>query len=148
MNYCGQVYRSLLLGRSRVTPLKKLTIPRLELTAATLAVRMSQRINHELDMHVSHIFWTDIRSVLGYIVNETTRCQTFVANRIAIIRDCTDLKQWKYIESKSNAADLASRGSMVDTHSVWSVDQWPKVPVQTRVPVASSTCWSFCLVRK
>ncbi|XP_046556807.1 uncharacterized protein LOC124266041 [Haliotis rubra] len=49
-------------------------------------------------------------SVIRYICNETTRFHTFVANRVALIREATDVEQWNYIDSKSNPADMASRG--------------------------------------
>ena len=56
------------------------------------------------------MFWTDSQSVLMYIANEHSRYKTFVANRVATIRDATELSQWNYINSKSNPADDATRG--------------------------------------
>ena len=56
------------------------------------------------------MFWTDSQSVLMYIANEHSRYKTFVANRVATIRDATKLSQWNYINSKSNPADDATRG--------------------------------------
>jgi hypothetical protein len=121
----GDTHCILLLSRSRVTPLKKVTIPRLELTAATLAVRISQMITRELDINVQHIFWTDSMSTLRYIANETSRFRTFVANRVSLIRECTLISQWKYVPSKCNPADLTSRGSTVYN---LQQDQWMKGP--------------------
>ena len=44
------------------------SIPRLELTAATLSVKISKMLKNELDIHVDdEIFWTDSKVVLGYI---------------------------------------------------------------------------------
>ena len=64
----GQVHCTLLIGKSRVAPLKFVSIPRLELTAATLSVKISKMLKNELDIHVDdEIFWTDSRVVLGYI---------------------------------------------------------------------------------
>ena len=51
-------------------------------------------------------------TVLRYIQNTTSRYKTFVANRIAIIHDLTDVEQWHFIEGKINPADLALRGFM------------------------------------
>lgn len=45
-----------------------------------------------------------------YMANEHSRNKTFVANRVATIRDATELSQWNYIHSKSNPADDATRG--------------------------------------
>ena len=42
--------------------------------------------------------------------NENRRFQTFVANRIAIIRDRSDPVQWRFVDGTLNPADFASRG--------------------------------------
>lgn len=55
-------------------------------------------------------FWTDSTSVLKYIKNEDQRFQTFVANRIATIRDNSEVAQWRYIPTSLNPADDASCG--------------------------------------
>ena len=99
------------MGKSRVAPLKPVTIPRLELTAAVCSVRISQQLRQELEYHVDQeYFWTDSRVVLGYISNESRRFHEFVANRVQEIQKNTSVDQWKYVESKQNPADEASRG--------------------------------------
>lgn len=54
------------------------------------------------------------KTVLKYISNETKCFHTCVANRTAVIREATDVEQWRYIGSKKNPADEASRGMKVD----------------------------------
>ena len=99
------------MGKARVAPFKFITVPRLELQAAVVSIKISQWLLKELDYQdVSEFFWTDSRVVIGYINNETKRFHTFVANRIQQIHDHTGPQQWQYIESKSNPADSASRG--------------------------------------
>ena len=74
---------SFLLGKARVAPLKQTTIPRLELTAAVLAVRFDKMLQKELQLKLEKsVFWTDSTTVLKYICNETRRFQTFVANSL------------------------------------------------------------------
>ncbi len=51
-----------------------------------------------------------VRVVLGYIFNNARRFHTFVSNRVQQIRDLTSVDQWRYIATKSNPADIASRG--------------------------------------
>ena len=47
-NKAGEIHVALVLGKSRVTPLKQITIPRLELASATLAARMDRLLRSEL----------------------------------------------------------------------------------------------------
>ncbi len=102
---------SVLLLSYWVAPLKQTTIHHLELTAAVLAVRMDKMLRRELqlDLHPS-VFWTDSTTVLKYIGNETRRFHMFVANRVAVIRNETDVAQWRHIGTRLNPADEASRG--------------------------------------
>ena len=48
--------------------------------------------------------------VLGYIANSVRRFHVFVANSVQEIQDKTSIKQWKYVDTKTNLADEASRG--------------------------------------
>ena len=111
MNKEGNIHCSFILGKSRLTPIKPVTIPRLELTAATVAVKLDKMVRRELDISIDKsYFWTDSTSVLKYIKNENKRFQTFVANRLAVIHDGTNPDQWFYIDKVLNPADDASRG--------------------------------------
>lgn len=66
------IHVAFLLGKARVAPLKQTTIPRLELTAAVLAVRVDKMLRKELQpMLEKSVFWTDSTTVLKYIANET-----------------------------------------------------------------------------
>ena len=103
-----------LTGKARVTPLKAITIPRLELTAAVLAVRIDLMLRTELRIPLQEsVFWTDSTSVLKYIKNEDKRFHTFVANRVSTIRETSKTSQWRYISTRENPADDASRGVRV-----------------------------------
>ena len=90
---------------------KFISIPRLELTAALLSVKMACLLKNELDITcVNEVFWTDTKVVLGYITNTVKRFKTFVANRVQQIKEKTDVQQWCYVPTKQNPADDASRG--------------------------------------
>ena len=86
VNEEGDIHCAFLLGKLRVTPLKAVTIPRLELSAATMTVRLDRMLKREIEIPLS-MFWSDSMSVLRYIKNETKRFHTFVANHISMIRD-------------------------------------------------------------
>ena len=94
-----------------MTPLKPVTVPRLELTAATIAVKMDKIMKRELGMDLKEsVLWTDSTTVLRYIDNDGAHFKTFVANRVSTIRENTRPAQWKYVNTTSNPADHASRG--------------------------------------
>ena len=107
----NRVNCSLIMGKARVTPLKPITVPRLELTAAVVSVRVSEMLRRELRYNeIEEVFWTDSKVVQAYIHNDARRFHTFVANRVQQIRERTVPEQWKFIEGKKNSADDASRG--------------------------------------
>ena len=108
----GTVHTSLVMAKSRLAPLKPLTIPRLELQAATLATKQDEMLRRELGLELEPSqFWTDSTTVLRYIANEERRFQTFVANRVTEIRGRTEVQNWHYIPTAENPADDTSRGT-------------------------------------
>ena len=110
-NEDGKVHCSIVIGKARVMPLKQETIPRLELTAATISATISTFLRSELTYpEIKEYFWTDGKIVLGYINNAAKRFHTNVANRVQEIRDATDPTSWNYVDTKDNPADDASRG--------------------------------------
>ena len=113
----GKIHCVLLIGKSRVSPLKYISIPRLELIAATLSVKVSLLLRRELEIPINkEYFWTDSKVVLGYISNNSKKFKIFVANRIQFIRENADPKQWFYVPTKENPGDDSSRG-LKDVHS-------------------------------
>ncbi|KAJ8345841.1 hypothetical protein SKAU_G00300340 [Synaphobranchus kaupii] len=107
----GDVHCALVIGKSCVSPTKITTIPRLELSAAVVSVKISDMLKEELGFpDAKEVFWTDSKVVLGYINNEARRFHTFVANRLQKIHLSTTPQQWKYVPTDENPADHASRG--------------------------------------
>ena len=83
----GEIFCNIVIAKSRVAPLKFMSVPRLELRAPVLAVKIAVRLRQELDVEVhDEVFWTDSRVVLGCIQNTKKRFKTFVANRIHQIK--------------------------------------------------------------
>lgn len=118
----GRVHCSLAMAKSRVTPMKKTTIPRSELQAATLSVRMSTFLDKQLKYDgLKHHFWTDSQIVLAYLANHHSKFHVFVANRVGEILRHSELSQWSYIPTGLNPADMASRGATASDlqKSVW-----------------------------
>lgn len=85
-NMHSQVHCAFIMGKSRIAPVKSVTIPRMELIATTMARRMDVVWKKELHLPLQDsIFWMDSASVLKYIKNDTSRFRIFVATRVTEI---------------------------------------------------------------
>ena len=98
------------IGKCRVAPMRHLSIPRLELQAAVMAVRLKEQIvkEHETKIHSCN-FWSDSTTVLQWIHSSHRKQQVFVANRVAEILDTTNVSQWNHVSGISNPADIGTR---------------------------------------
>ena len=130
---------SFLMSKTRVAPLKQLSIVRLELQAAVLAVRLVDALLKEVTSlaQTAVTYWSDSKVVLGYISNESRRFSTFVANRVAEIHDMSKKEHWRHCPGAINPADKCTRGlsaTELSTDLTWLTgpaflksdgDQWP-----------------------
>jgi hypothetical protein len=134
----NNVFCSLLCLSSRVAPLKKQTIPRLELCAAVQLVKLYKRVTAALSNLTSVAYmWTDSTIVLSWIHSLSNKWKTFVANRIAFIQEETSSATWRHVPSADNPADLISRGiepTALSTSTLWwngpswivmDISEWP-----------------------
>ena len=103
---------SFVLCKSRLAPLDKnaLTIPKLELLATVVAVRMKVKLLEESNISINKVyFWVDSTTVLRYIRNENKRFSVFVSHRVNEIRSNSNIADWHFIEGKLNVAGDCSR---------------------------------------
>ncbi|GFV83864.1 integrase catalytic domain-containing protein [Trichonephila clavipes] len=101
--------------KSRVAPLKTLTIPRLERPAALLLSRLVKKVVTILQLPIHKIWmWTDSTIALAWIKTEPHKLKTFVSNRVAEMQALSKDYHWKHVSSKNNPADLISSGCNVD----------------------------------
>ena len=117
---------TLVMAKSRLAPLKEVTIPRLELMAATLATKQDELLRRELDIPLERsCYWTDSTIVLQYIANNERRFHVFVANRIAEIHARSEPSDWHHVPTKENPADDCSRG--LDPEEL-QAERWQRGP--------------------
>lgn len=127
VNSRGDIHCFFVMGKSRLAPLKPVTIPRMELSAAVLSTRLDRMLQEELEYTIEEsIYWTDSTCVLRYVENEDKRFQTFVANRVSAIHEQSSPMQWRYVETKLNPADDASRGMTVE--AIAKSNRWSRGP--------------------
>lgn len=135
VNDQGEVHCCFMMGKARVTPLKPITVPRLELSAANTSTKVATQLKRELNINLSsEVFWTDSKVVLGYITNQSRKFHLFVANRVQAIHEASSVEQWRYVPSSQNPADDASRGQTV--FNFIKNDRWlsgPKFLLQSSV---------------
>ena len=106
-----EVHCSFVFGKARLNPIRGISVPRAELTAAALAVQVNEKLLNALALPIKSVhYWTDSTAVIRYIRNTNSRFQTYVANRLAIIHEGSDVNQWHYVKTSLNPADDASRG--------------------------------------
>lgn len=114
MDEVGHCRVELITAKSRVAPLKTVTLPRLELMAAELLVEIMQRTKEVLELDKAEAFyWTDSECVLFWLRRFPCELKTFVSHRVAAIQSGSNVDLWTHIESKMNPADLISRGVSV-----------------------------------
>ena len=96
------------MGKARLVPIKAVTVPRLELPAATFSVRLEEIIKGLDDKAETIQYHADSVTVLLYIANDQKRFHVYVANGVQLIRNLFDPNQWRYVNTKGNPTHDAS----------------------------------------
>jgi len=122
-NANGELRSRLLCSKSRVSPMKQISIPRLELCGAQLLARLIKKVLPILCIPIDSVhLWTDSRLVLTWLQDIPTRWNTYVANIVSEIQDITSNFFWRDVVSEDNPADIFPRGT--GPEEMWRVCQW------------------------
>ena len=138
----------LLLARGRVAPIKQVSIPRLELMAAELALNLAFCIVAAYSLSMTEVnFWSDSATVLCWLHNDTRVLTTFVGTRTAKIQRATSVANWRHVPTDQNPADIPSRGlfpSQIGQSKLWAqgptflcTGEWPSQPESVQATAAA-----------
>ena len=120
-------------SKTRLSPLKAMSIPRLELMGAVIGLRLTKQISAALEIPLSPAtFWVDSMNVVYWIHGQSRNYKPFVSHRVGEIHEQSDPNQWRYVPTKQNPADFGTRGLTVS--ELADSEMWWKGPTFLAFP--------------
>ena len=107
----GTASTRLVMSKTRVVPVRKITLLRLELMAAVITARICTYVKGAIDCPISRIVcWTDNSSTLHSSRGAASQWKPFVANHVIEIQSLLDPSVWRYCPGPQSPVDLPTRG--------------------------------------
>ncbi|XP_068144176.1 uncharacterized protein [Drosophila tropicalis] len=131
-----RTYLSFVASKAKVAPLNPLSIPRMELQAAVIGAKLSNRIQRNPSLSInSSCYWSDSKTVLKWLRMDPRKFQQFVMHRVGEILEFTNVSQWNWVPTNLKPADLATKTHNANKHETWlhgpdyllqDQHEWPK----------------------
>ena len=129
----GSFQSRLIMSKSRLSPLRIISIVRLELCGAVLSARLKKYLQMEMRVRISKIYHlVDSNIVRAMVQKESYGFNTFAAIRVGEIQEYTSISQWYWVSGDLNIADLITRGA--DPKSLGEESIWQNGPEFLKLP--------------
>ena len=137
---------TLVMAKTRIAPVKSLTLPQLELMGAVIGSRLADHVNSVFNCQ-NVTFWSDSSIVLNWLKTKKP-LKRFIANRIREIQELSNKHEWRYCPTECNPADLLTRGIKAEqfkNSAIWRQgpkwltdhEQWPKSIVSVKTVLST-----------
>ncbi len=145
----GSFSSRLVAAKTRLAPLRTISIPRLELMSAVISLRLSKQVCKALEVQLRKVnFWIDSMTVGYWIRGQSRNYKPFVAHRVGEIHQDSNLSSGRHVPTASNPADYGTRGLTVaelKNNDCWwngpkflqgPREHWPETKFETPVSEA------------
>lgn len=111
----GSVRVQLLKANTNLSPIKAVSVNKLELNATVLAVRQAKVVREGMKRTVdARFFWTNSSTVRNWIRARASTYEVYICNRVGEIQSASEPQEWRYVPGRLNPADLATRSEVKD----------------------------------
>lgn len=125
----NKIFVTLLTAKTRIAPITKITLPKLELNAAHLLAKLMTTTKNALKIEIKATkYYSDSEITLAWIKSSADRWKPYIARRVRDIQNQSNSNDWSHVQTKMNPADHASRGlspkQLINNELWWNGPVW------------------------